>query len=297
MTKKEELVSICIPAYEDADGLSRLLKSICKQDYKNIEVIISDDSKSDACKKVSDEFDALLDIKYLRHKASGRPADNWNNAVRNAKGKYIKMMLHDDFFNKNYAISRFVEMLEEENTAFAFSGTRETSESFSYERHILDKDAKLLEDDIRNLYLGSTIGAPSATIYYNKGYEYDRKLKWLIDTDFYLSYIRGESQKTVCRLKFTYTNEALIGIGRSDKQLTNYCQKHPNLVRFEYLYLYFKHKLHKVKQFDDEKKDAVADISNIDEDTAINVTELRKVEDVRIRNYKARLLEELKNPH
>ena len=40
-------ISICIPAYNSGEKLTRLLDSIKIQTYKNVEIIISDDSRND----------------------------------------------------------------------------------------------------------------------------------------------------------------------------------------------------------------------------------------------------------
>ena len=47
-------VSICIPAYRDARGVERLLKSISGSDYRDIEVIITDDTPDDSVAEVAD---------------------------------------------------------------------------------------------------------------------------------------------------------------------------------------------------------------------------------------------------
>ena len=41
-------VSICIPAYENAEGIQKLLRSIEEQTYTDFEVIVSDDSRTGA---------------------------------------------------------------------------------------------------------------------------------------------------------------------------------------------------------------------------------------------------------
>ena len=40
-------VSICIPCYNNADEVARLLQSICEQEFRDYEVNISDDSTND----------------------------------------------------------------------------------------------------------------------------------------------------------------------------------------------------------------------------------------------------------
>ena len=48
-------VSICIPCYNNADEVKRLLESIYSQDYTDFEVNLSDDSTNDATEALVQE--------------------------------------------------------------------------------------------------------------------------------------------------------------------------------------------------------------------------------------------------
>jgi len=48
-------VSICIPAYNNEPSVRRLLESIERQNFKDYEVIITDDSVTDGIKKLAEE--------------------------------------------------------------------------------------------------------------------------------------------------------------------------------------------------------------------------------------------------
>ena len=50
------MVSICIPCYNNAVEVERLLNSIVEQSYKDYEVNISDDSTNDETEKMMDKF-------------------------------------------------------------------------------------------------------------------------------------------------------------------------------------------------------------------------------------------------
>lgn len=230
-------VSICIPVYNNPDGLDKLLRSIENQDYRDFEVIVSDDSANDECKDIALSYNNDFDLNYIKHVATGKPGDNWNSSLSKANGDYIKMMFHDDWFTDDKSLGKYVEMLDNSDAAFAFSGSMQVAEDWRYKRHIKNEDLSFISKDIRNLYVGNVIGAPSATIARNKGITFDRKLRWLIDMDFYLSAMKDEPAA------FANTNEPLVSIGISDSQLTNYCKKHPGIVRREYLYIARKHKL------------------------------------------------------
>ena len=239
-TLKMPKVSICIPAYRDREGLERLLNSIVAQSFTDYEVIVSDDVTDDndmtSLEDIADRYRGIFGDRliYKRHISTGRPGDNWNSSIDKAQGQYIKMMLHDDWFTDKDSLSEYVALIDGSDAPLAFSGTWEVSADWRYARHITDRDAAQIEQDIRNLYTKSVIGAPSATIYTNTGRTYDPKLKWLIDMEFYIRQISAGGGV------FVYTNKPLMSIGRSDSQMTSYCLSHPNLVRKEYYYVYNK---------------------------------------------------------
>ncbi len=47
----EPLISICVPAYKQPGYVARVLESVLQQDYKNVEIIISDDSPDEDTKQ------------------------------------------------------------------------------------------------------------------------------------------------------------------------------------------------------------------------------------------------------
>ena len=247
---KKVKVSICIPVYKNPEGLKKLLESIAVQDFKDFEVIVSDDVDSEgnsSCEDIAKSFQDSMNLKYIRHRSTGKPGDNWNSSIEKVSGEYIKMMFHDDWFTDSSSLGKYVELLDTSDALLAFSGSMQVSNDWRYARHIKDEDMKIIKEDIKNLYIGNTIGAPSATIYRNKGIKFDRNLSWLIDMDFYLRQMNANTHLDVSKIDnkplFANTDEPLVSIGISDSQLTNYCQKHPGIVRREYFHVGRKHGL------------------------------------------------------
>src|SRR5436853_6661036 len=92
------LISICIPAFKRTDFLKKLLASIRMQDFLDFEVIVTDDSPG---KDVEDLCSAYSDVPIAYYKNLQRlgTPENWNEAIRKANGKWIKLMHDDDWFS------------------------------------------------------------------------------------------------------------------------------------------------------------------------------------------------------
>ena len=229
-------VSICIPAYNNAEGVKRLLDSILIQTFTDYEILISDDSSNDQIQDLIASYPEGT-ISYRRNRLSLGAAANWNRCIQRARGEFIKLMHHDDWFSDCNSLETFVNLLEQNPKAvLAFSGTYQVRGDESFARHISEEDAKLIEIDYRNLFLGNTIGAPSAVIHRRTTHVYDERLSWLVDVDFYISLLKEYKQ-------FAYTTEPLISIGLSENQMTERCIQDRDRNIFEYGYLFDKHHL------------------------------------------------------
>lgn len=236
-------VSICIPAYNNVESMERLLRSIWEQDYTDYEVIITDDSDDESI------YELVRDrsqVQYYKNKNRLGSTANWNEAMSRSNGEYIKIIHHDDWFSEKSSLGKLVKMLEEHPEAdLAFCGTRQVEENKSYERHISKKDVDLIRMNYRNLYLGNTIGAPSATIYRRSSGLYDENLVWLVDMEFYMGILKKAPL-------FIYTDDPLISIGVSKSQLTEECIKDQKINVEEYGYIYKKYRLDEEKIYRDK---------------------------------------------
>ena len=117
-------VSICMPTYNQPDFLKVVLDSIVMQDFKDYEVIISDDSTNDESGKLIEKYKAKIpNLTYFRNIPSKKSPMSWNEAIKHAEGEYIKVQHSDDWFSDSTALRKFVSMLDSHpESDFAFSG-------------------------------------------------------------------------------------------------------------------------------------------------------------------------------
>jgi glycosyltransferase involved in cell wall biosynthesis len=226
-------VSICIPAFENPNCFDRLIRSISQQSFKDYEIVVTDNSKSDELKMIVDRF-PLLDIRYKRNKNNIGMTRNINESIKESTGKYVKLMFSDDWFSEQYSLQSFVTMLDNNPSAdFAFSGSSNISSNESNLHIMTDEIANALKKNPKLLFLGNHIGAPSATIYRRNNLFFDSKLSWLVDLDFYIRLLLKNN-------KFIFTKDPLVSIGIHDNQVTNKCIRDKELNVFEYQYIFKK---------------------------------------------------------
>lgn len=97
VTTNDPKISICIPTYKGASYIYEALESILVQDYKDLEVIISDDASKDDTLKIVREFKDKVDfpVHIFNHEPQGIGA-NWNHAILQSTGAYVKLLFQDD---------------------------------------------------------------------------------------------------------------------------------------------------------------------------------------------------------
>ena len=86
--KKNEIVSIIVPAYNAERTINRCIDSILKQSYGNLEIIIINDGSKDSTEEKCMKYTKNKKIKYIRIKNSG-VSNARNIGIENSSGKYI----------------------------------------------------------------------------------------------------------------------------------------------------------------------------------------------------------------
>ena len=224
------MISICIPAYKSESLVIRLLDSIRDQTFRDFEVIVTDDSPDDSVKIACEKYMDAFPLHYYKNVVPlGSPA-NWNFAISKAKGEWIKMMHHDDWFSQSDSLLQFHEasLLKRD---FIFSAFTEV-EGENRKLHVMKPlEERLLKKSPYNLFKKNFIGHPSTTlIKNNQTLLYDNNLKWVVDFEFY---IRSLNKAPA----FLYLKDSLIHIGISDSQITKTAFRNSTIEIPENIYL------------------------------------------------------------
>ena len=91
------LISVIVPVYNIKDYLERCVRSIMKQTYQHLEIILVDDGASDGsgeiCERLAKEDERIR----VFHKENGGSSSARNLGIREAKGEYLGFIDSDDY--------------------------------------------------------------------------------------------------------------------------------------------------------------------------------------------------------
>lgn len=103
-------VSVCVPTYNGALFLEQTLQSIAAQTFDDFEVLIVDDTSTDATLAIAEAYAASDPrARVVRNtERAGSSARNANQCLRHARGEWIKFLFQDDLMAPT-CLARMVE--------------------------------------------------------------------------------------------------------------------------------------------------------------------------------------------
>jgi glycosyltransferase involved in cell wall biosynthesis len=224
-------ISVCIPAYKNPIYVERLLNSINIQSYRDFEIVITDNSPDDSIGLLVNKFKDRLFIKYYKNNPAVGMAENFNEGLGKANGKWIKMMHDDDWFSAPDALDKFAAVARQTDSKFIFCAYNDVySPSGKIKSETLSGWRKeMLEENPFNLFYLNVIGHPSVLMHRNeRGMLYDTKYKWVVDIDFYIRFLNKYPG-------FDYIPDSLVNISIDENQMSSKYYKNPAVEIPEYL--------------------------------------------------------------
>lgn len=186
------LISIIIPAYNQADYLAKAIESVIQQTYKKWECLIIDDGSKDHTFRIVKKFKDPR-IWYIRQENQGLSAAR-NTGIRLAQGKYLTFLDADDMFLPDKLVILADMMEQKPNLALVAGGTR-----------LIDQDGKPILRPFRSQIPSNLVdflfGNPLhvGSVLLNKEWQqkigfFDVKLKSYEDWDYWLRIARAGGQ-------------------------------------------------------------------------------------------------------
>lgn len=89
------VLSVCIPAYNNAAYIKETIEAVLKQDCEDFELVVIDDCSSDNTAEV---VETVKDprIRLVRNEKNLGMTGNWNKCIEEAAGEYVKLICADD---------------------------------------------------------------------------------------------------------------------------------------------------------------------------------------------------------
>lgn len=202
------MISIAIPTHDMANKeffLRRSLNAIKQQTYKDIEVVITDNSDDRKLEEVAKEFD--LNIKYFKNEGQAKTmAVNTNTAMLKSTGELIKVLYLDDYLAHDRALEDIVHNFQGEWLVSACNHSDGTMPPFNNHYPGWSENLKSGEN---------LIGSPSVmTVKRDSKLLFDENMTWLLDCDYYVRMNEKYGSPT-------YLMSINVTIGVGEHQMTN----------------------------------------------------------------------------
>jgi glycosyltransferase involved in cell wall biosynthesis len=163
-------VSICIPAYNDAAVIGDALRSVLRQEYASLEILVLDNHSTDETGQVVAEIAAGDSrVHYRLGDENIGMARNFNACIATATGEYVQILCSDDVLEPG-SVNRLARALLDHPGAVLAAGGRIFTDHALRRKEVVVPSPRLREvaSDmlIRECFArGNLIGEPSAVMF------------------------------------------------------------------------------------------------------------------------------------
>ena len=223
-------VSVVIPVHNTGRAAVKLVLTISKGNYKNLELILVDDGSTDESKDLMKEFVRQYKLKFkgkkmpdvkLIAKENGGVSSARNIGIERATGKYICFTDSDDKVDKDF-YKKMLEAIKKYDgyksrdlkNAIAVSGVRYSRLGTKHVKNIYCKDFRGRQPDetfkeyiLRSIYTDGRLYAVTNKIYRadiikHFGIRFDETMTFAEDLKFNLEYLACANRVHFSRVEF-----------------------------------------------------------------------------------------------
>lgn len=173
--RKKDLVSVIIITYNIEKYISKCIKSVEKQDYKNLEIIIVDDGSTDRTFEIIQNTSSKDKRIHVYRKKNGGPSSARNYGLDISKGKYVLFIDGDDFVAEDY-VSYLYGLITNNDSDFAFS--KNLFSSKRQQQVTKDRKEILTPEQATALLMSTTVVVSSTNKIYNSSFLNKNKIRF-----------------------------------------------------------------------------------------------------------------------
>lgn len=207
-------ISVVIPAYNYGKYIEECIKSVLKQTWKNLEIIVVDDGSTDGTSNIiknmtlslSESFKNYRSFIYIYQENKGFPSAH-NVGLKKSTGDYVLFLDADDFLWIDDAIEQLFYSISHYDGVMAFGRYVKVWENSRVEflEYYSSKKVLSSEEAVRNLILRDFIPLGGALINGNIAREigFDERIPFLQDYPFKI--------KVASRGKVIFVDAIILG--------------------------------------------------------------------------------------
>lgn len=224
--------SVCIPTYEQPALAVRAIQSAQRQVGCDLEIVITDDSRTDAVKAAVTPLLSDERVRYYRNDRQMGAVANWNEAIRRGRGQVRKILHHDDWFTGDDALTRFAEpiLAGRSRLVFAACNARSADGGLRFVHSATTEQVARFKQDPNEILFANFIGAPSVVAFdASLISRFDPTYLWISDLEFY--------RRAVIELggDFEYLYEPLVNISTDlPSQISRVFEENHDRAYYEY---------------------------------------------------------------
>lgn len=159
------LVSVGLPTYNRAGNLTGAIDSVLKQDYENLELIISDNASTDETAALCTRY-AQRDgrVRYVRQDCNRGLVENFNVVAQLAKGEFFMWLADDDRIGPGFLSAAVRELSSRQDHVLVCGQTRYRLDDGSL---VVEKAVTLTEESAwqRVLHYFRLVGGSGGSFY------------------------------------------------------------------------------------------------------------------------------------
>jgi len=122
------LLSVIIPAYNYGRFLKQTISSVLDQGYDDIEILVLDNASTDGTPEVVASFAKESCVRYLRNSRNVGPSYNVLNGIQIAQGRYLSLLMADDYYNPGYLSRLLPRLLRKPEAVVGYTSIRWVNE-------------------------------------------------------------------------------------------------------------------------------------------------------------------------